>query len=211
MNVTFEGYSPEGFKMTFSHQFSTFREALDFTANAIKSGVTPVVPDAEAYKEETIVTVIRREKINDDESVTPIIDMYPAWKGEYGQFRFVGVYLNTAADIEAFEMQSGLSLDAIPLYDSQAPLQRKQGRRDRKETTCRPFVARKRVTGEKEIDGETQKVWKFVGYGSNAVPSAAPATTDPTPSPDTPAPRGAVLPLPGKINPATSPRSGRSR
>lgn len=211
MNVTFEGYSPEGFKMIFAHEFRTFREALDFTASAVKSGVTPAAPDLDAYKEETITTVIRREKINDDGSVTPVIDMYPAWKGDYGQFRFVGVYLNTQADKETFEMNAGLSVDAIPLYDSQAPLQRKQGRTARSETPCRPFVARKRVTGEKEIDGETQKVWKFVGYGAAATPATSPAATDPTPSPDAPAPRGSVLPIPGKIHPASTPRSGRNR
>lgn len=210
MNITITAYSPEGFLVQLTYDAKNIREALAFSAAAGQSGFT--VEPVER-REETIVTVVRREKMNDDGTITPVIDMYPAWKGEYGQYRFLGLYLNCDHDIAQFEAHSGLRLDDIPLYNSQGPLVRKPNRRHSHETTCRPFIARKRFKGEKMIDGKMQKQWDFVGYIPIAESADSEAVSD-TPSPDmpdTPAPRGSVLPLPGKINPATSPRSSRSR
>jgi hypothetical protein len=175
MMAKVEGYSPEGLKVTFEREVKHLQEAMAFASAVAQSGVTAVPLDGESRKEETIITVVRREHIDDNGRVTPVIDMYPAWKGDYGQFRFTGVYLNTDEDIAQFEAYSGLRLDSIPLYASQVPLQRKAVRAHPMETKCRPFIAHKRVTGEKEIDGVTQKVWKFTGYGEIAVPDARPA------------------------------------
>lgn len=223
MLVTIECYSPEGFKITLNKELANTREALDFTAYAARVGFTPTAPDLESHKTETIVTVVRRQHIDDKNVITPVIDMYPAWKGDYGQFRFAGVYLNTAADIEAFEGWSGLDLESIPLYAGEVPIQRKATRVSPYETACRPFVAHKQVSGEKVIDGVMQKVWKFAGY---AAPTVAAPVSDGMPSPDidpfavdapapsakpsSSAPSPRVLPQPGTVNQAAAPLSSRT-
>ncbi len=178
MLITLQGYSPEGFAITIAFDAENFKQALTFTSAAAQCGITLEPVDR---KEELITTVVRREHVDDKGVVTPVVDFYPTWKGDYGQFRFLGVYLNTGEDIAAFESQSGLRLMDIPLYTSQVPLQRKMNRVNPCETKCRPFLARKRVTGEKEIDGVMQKVWKFSGYGVAA--SSAPAEPEPEPAP----------------------------
>lgn len=193
MIIEIKGFSPEGFPISLQRDVKDLREAMAFSAAAAKAGITT---EPVERREETIVTVVRREHTDDKGRVTPVIDMYPAWKGDYGQFRFLGIYLNSEYDIQQFEARSGLTVDAIPLYNSQAPLQRKQARTHSHETPCKPFVALKRFKGMKDIDGKMQKEWEFIGYGS-AVESVG---SDPEPA----APR-AVLPMPGQLRPAAAP------
>jgi len=206
MNITLNAYSPDGFKVTLTADVLTMKDALAFSDAAAKSGftLTPV-----ERREELITTVVRREHVDDKGSVTPVIDMYPTWKGDYGQFRFTGVYLNTPDDIAQFEAHAGLRLTDIPLYDSEMPLKRKTVRMNPVETKCKPFMALKRAAGEKEIDGTLQVVWKFAGYASAA--SSIPVTvTDSTPSPDAPLASRPVLPAAGSMRPASVPSASQS-
>lgn len=195
MNITINAYSAEGFKVTLEAAVDNMREAQAFSAAALMSGFTTAPVER---KEELITTVVRREHVDDKGQVTPVIDMYPSWKGDYGQFRFVGVYLNTEEDIAQFEAHSGLKLDSIPLYQAQVPLQRKQARVSPVETRCKPFMALKRVTGEKEIDGVVQVLWKFAGYST-------PASAAPTVEGATPAAAPLALPPAGSMKPAMTP------
>jgi hypothetical protein len=182
MIVKVEAYSPEGFKVCFEANVHNMKEARKFTQVAAQSGFTPEPPEAGATETETITSVIRREKINDDGTVTPIIDMYPNWRGEYGQYRFVGVYLNSDEDVRQFEHHSGLKVQDLPLFDSQTPWKRHPQRPKSQEVKCKPFIAIKRFTGEeKEIEGKLQKVYRLIGYEEIAPPA------DPEPDPQRPA------------------------
>lgn len=58
--------------------------------------------------------VVRRTKDNDDRTVTPIVDLYPA--DESMKFSLLSVYLNRPEDVAAFEHAAGVRLDAIPVY-----------------------------------------------------------------------------------------------
>ena len=85
----------------------------------------PSLMDGEQF--EQIGFAARREKVNDDNTATPVIDVYPV----NGNFRVVGLYLNSPDDVKAFETASGLRLDAMPLYDGN-PIERgKNPRMDR--------------------------------------------------------------------------------
>jgi hypothetical protein len=85
--------------------------AAGFTVNL------PGLMDGENY--EQIGAAVRREKQNDDSTVTTVVDVYPV----NGNFRLIGMYLNTADDIKNFETATGLKIDAMPLYDG-APIER---------------------------------------------------------------------------------------
>jgi hypothetical protein len=175
MIVKVEAYSPEGLKVTLETNVHNMREALQFTQAAAKSGFTSEPLEAGAIETETISSVIRREKTNDDGSVTPIIDMYPPWRGKNGQFRFCGVYLNSEEDVRQFEHYSGLRVKDLPLFDSQTPWKRHPQRPKAQEVKCKPFTAVKRFTGEeKEIEGKLQKVYRLVRY-EEIDPPAEPA------------------------------------
>lgn len=83
----------------------------------LKAGFT-TTPDAEQTA--LIGVVVRRQHIRDGRT-TPVIDMYRV--DEYTQKRWLGVYLNTPADVQAFERAAGARLDDFPLFDGDAPLQ----------------------------------------------------------------------------------------
>ena len=183
MSVTVECYTLEGFKLVLNLPANTVDEALAHVQAVVSAGLSPVPVEAGTSPVETIVTVVRREHIGKNDKVTPVIDFYPEWQGEYGQFRFCGVYLNTPDDIAQFEAHSGLKLANMPLYDAQAPLQRNPARRHKAEVSCKPFVARKAADGEKEIDGKKQTTWKFAGYGSSAPQADTPAPAAQTSQP----------------------------
>lgn len=58
--------------------------------------------------------VVRREKLNDDGSVTPVVDLYPADEGM--KFALLAAYLNTDDHVAAFERAAGVKLTNLPVY-----------------------------------------------------------------------------------------------
>ena len=64
--------------------------------------------------------VVRRVKSNDDNSDTPIVDLYP----ERGNFRLLGVYLNDPQSIQAFENACGVHIPDLPLYEGNGTIER---------------------------------------------------------------------------------------
>lgn len=212
MNMTVKAFSPEGFEITLSADVRSMGEALQFTANAAQAGFTPV-PEVGKRKSEIITVVIRREKVNDDGSVTPVVDLYPAWGvRNYGQYRFSFVYLNSEAQIREFEDRAWVKLDDMPLFDNQQPYKRHPKRKASMEVVCKPFVAIKEYGGEKDIGGRMQHTWDFAGYGEipgKADAAPAPATAQkPTLPPQNKTARPPVqLPPPGQIRPAVPPQS----
>jgi hypothetical protein len=217
MNIKVEGYSPDGFKVTLEGNVANFHAAQRFAQDALRAGFTPTAPDIGKRKNEIITTVIRREHIDEKGKVTPVVDLYPSWGvRDYGQFRFVGMYLNSEEDIRQFESRSGVKLADLPLYNGQNPWKRNQQRPASYEIKCKPFVAVKEYEGEKEIGGKMQQVWKFVRYGEmptaaapDPAPVAPPVQRPTLPAPSTKqAPRPAMqLPPPGQIRAATAPTS----
>lgn len=69
---------------------------------------------------EAIGHLVRRIKVNDDETETPVVDLYP----ERGNFRILGKYLNTADDVQAFEAAAGVRLLDLPLYEGDNAIER---------------------------------------------------------------------------------------
>jgi hypothetical protein len=161
-------YTPDGYKIALTMEVTAVADVVTVMAALREARLTPEPQAAESgVKQETIVAVIRREHTGKDGVTVPVIDCYPAWRGDYGTYRFCGMYLNSTEDVTEFERQSGLRLRDMPIYDSQAPLTRTPGRRHRTEMMCRrPFVATKEPTGTKEINGDLQTVYRFAGYGS---------------------------------------------
>lgn len=178
------GYSKAGFELPqVIIRADTPEELAALLAGLAKNGITAVPPDPAELtgeKTETITCVMKRMHVAKDGRETPVVDLYPSWQGEYGQYRFVGLYLNTAEQITEFEQHSGLKLANMPEYESQAPLQRNANRRHKCEIACTPFGVRKLPDGVKEIDGKQQTVWKFAGYaetgqsGNGSQPASPP-------------------------------------
>lgn len=120
---------------------------------------------------ETIHTIMFREQVSSDGKVTPVIDCYPEWRGKYGQFKFVSIYLNNDADVAAFEAQAGLSIDGLPLYESQAPLQRTGSRVHKCEIVVpTPFAVRRKKGKMVTIGDKTEYRWDLVEYVNEAYP-----------------------------------------
>lgn len=167
-------YTPDGYQISLTLPAATVAEALAHLHDIRAAGLLAMPPDVAAGEaHETIVTCVLREHIDKRGSITPVVDFYPDWRGDYGQYRFCCVYLDTPEMIADFERQSGLRLDDMPVYESQAPLQRSAARRHKAEVACRPFVAVKAPDGEKEIDGKVQAVYRFARYGKPAPGQAA--------------------------------------
>jgi hypothetical protein len=78
----------------------------------------PGLEDGEHVEE--IGFVVRRSKANTDGTETPVVDLYPA----RGNFRLLARYLNTDADVQAFESACGLRLASLPLYEGDNSIER---------------------------------------------------------------------------------------
>lgn len=78
-------------------------------------------------QEHEIGAVLRCVQFNDDESETPVIDLYPA--NDRLKYKLLRVYLNTAEDIKAFEKSCGVKLADLPLYESNTGIKRGENAR----------------------------------------------------------------------------------
>lgn len=103
-------------ELTAEHAARLLR-SVDALLNAGFAINMPGLLDGETV--EAIGFAVRREKVNDDGSITPVADVYPVG----GNFRLIGLYLNTQDDLRNFEQATGLRLDAMPLYDGN-PIER---------------------------------------------------------------------------------------
>lgn len=172
-NVWVRAYTPDGYNISITVAITSVSDVARVLDEIRAAGYTPIPANVEdGEKHEVITTVVRRTH-SSDKGDTPVIDCYPEWKGDYGQYRFVSIYLNNADEIKAFEDASGLKLSSLPEYASQAPLQRTQGKPAKWEVNCKKaFTAVKAPNGEKEIGGKTQTVYRFTRY-AGATPAPA--------------------------------------
>lgn len=185
-NVWVKAYTPDGYNISITVAISSVSDVTRVLDEIRAAGYTPVPANVEDGEKHEVITAVVRRTHSSDKGDTPVIDCYPEWKGDYGQYRFVSIYLNNADEIKAFEDASGLKLSSLPEYASQAPLQRTQGKPAKWEVTCkRAFTAVKAPNGEKEIGGKTQTVYRFTRYAgatpaqpaSNGNGASAPALT----------------------------------
>ena len=97
---------------------------LDSVSTLLTAGFLVNAPGLEdGEKVETIVGVVRRAKTNDDGGETPVIDLYP----DRANFRILGIYLNTEADVQAFQNATGVKLSELPLYEGDNAIERGKG------------------------------------------------------------------------------------
>lgn len=100
-----------------------FRTILQSVSNALEAGFTVAIVGAEEGEQiEEIGSVVRADVDSRDGGSVPRIDLYLA--NERTKYRAVSVYLNTDADIKAFEAVSGLSVRQLPPYVGQGYIER---------------------------------------------------------------------------------------
>lgn len=141
----------------------------DLVQRALKSaGQAGLVTAAtEPPKEETVQWVVRRDHDNDDNTVTPVMDVYREWNAARTApaFAFTSIYLNTDEDREKFETRTGLQIDNLPIYSGQGALQRKPEKVTKYEVQIpTPIRVRKVYRGDKEINGKTVQTYRFDSY-----------------------------------------------
>lgn len=176
-------YTDDGYQISLTLPAATVADALKHMAEIRAAGLLPAPVEPPSMEEtETITTVVRREHFDKSaNTIVPVIDCYPDWRGQYGQFRFTSIYLDTPADVAQFEAHAGVKLDSLPLYESQAAIMRNTARPHRCEVKTKAFVVCKKYSGDKEIDGKVQRVFKFShfvsaeGYATAAKPAPIPA------------------------------------
>lgn len=94
---------------------------MESVTSLLQAGFSVDAPGLEDGEHaEEIGFVVRRSKANADGSETPVVDLYPA----RGNFRLLARYLNSAADIQAFEAACGVGLNSLPLYEGDNSIER---------------------------------------------------------------------------------------
>jgi len=87
----------------------------------LQAGFSVDVPGLEdGEHEEEMGFVVRRAKVNADETETPVVDLYPV----NANFRRLAKYLNDEADVREFEAACGLSLASLPLHEGDNTIER---------------------------------------------------------------------------------------
>lgn len=137
-----KAYHPSGLQVTLPVPAEPLDYASMFTnvSRALESGWLLAAPGLEAGEhKEDIGWVVRREKANDDNTETPIVDLYAA--NEQMTFKILSVYLNKDEDVTAFEKASGMGLNQIPLFVGTAAPERGANRQTDRfiVKTPRPF------------------------------------------------------------------------
>jgi hypothetical protein len=120
---TVQLYHPAGVLVTLpvTEQPLDYAGMLRSVSAAIAAGWSTEDPAMGRHLEQ-VRYVVRREKVNSDGSVTPLIDLYPA--NDRLKFAELSVYLNTEEHVAAFERVSGLRLADLPTYIGENRLKR---------------------------------------------------------------------------------------
>lgn len=109
------------FTFPIRNEMEAYAQAKAITDKLLADGFMLHAPGLEAGEvKEQVGYVSRRQKKNDDGSITPIIDVYSP--NDAIKFKFISVYLNTADDVTAFENASGLKVARLPLVPGKAAL-----------------------------------------------------------------------------------------
>jgi len=112
-----KAYHPSGLlvRLPLTGQPTDYVGMLANVTAALAAGFLAVAPGAgEGEHKDEVGYVVKREKENQDHTVTPVIDLYVA--DDAMKFATLSVYLNTAEQVAAFEFASGVKVSALPLY-----------------------------------------------------------------------------------------------
>jgi hypothetical protein len=83
----------------------------------------------EGETREPVTCLARRQKKNNDDSISPIIDVYTS----NGNFRTISIYLDSTDEIDEFFQAVQIPLKSIQLFDGDSPIERgKNPERDKK-------------------------------------------------------------------------------
>jgi hypothetical protein len=111
----------------------------------------PGVGDGETL--EDIGFIVRKSKVNEDGTETPVIDLYPV----NGNFRLIGHYLNNADMVAEFEAAVGLRLSALPLYEGDNSIERGKNPKLDKYVVPLPKPAKLVFKQNPKYEGENDK------------------------------------------------------
>jgi hypothetical protein len=90
---------------------------------AIAAGFSAAAPGLDAGEQlEQIGYMLRREKVNSDNTETPVIDLYSA--NEAVKFKVFSIYLNRPEDVAAFEKACGIPLANLRVFPGTAAPER---------------------------------------------------------------------------------------
>lgn len=176
-----KGYTADGFQVSITVGLDPANLAQWITdaLEAVRAaGIHPREQGTEPGEDtHTLAYVVRRSKVNDDGSETPVIDLY----NDKFDFRVAGIYLNTPDDRRAFEQATGLTVDSIRLFDGNAPLSRQDPKFSQRAVAVPAvpgFTVRKNPRWDDSKTPVENKVPKhlFARWMTDAgAPSAAPA------------------------------------
>lgn len=100
-----------------------YAAAFSAIGDAVAVGFTVNAPGLEeGEKREEVGYVLRREKENKDNSVSPIIDLYSP--NDAVAYKVLTEYLDSDDEIRAFEAASGISLNQMKVFPGTAALKR---------------------------------------------------------------------------------------
>lgn len=152
-------FLPNGRRLYFSIPATSIADliakALELDAALTAAGLSVREPGlSEGEQRESIAYVVRRAKMNDDGTETPLIDLYP----EKLAFKFLSIYLNTPEEIASFEAATGLHLNTTPVYASDTAIERfKNGKRDAEYVISLPKPAGVIWKANPRYEGENDK------------------------------------------------------
>lgn len=115
-----------------------YMAAFSAVSDMIGVGFTVNAPGLEAGEQRNEVGfVVRCEKENQDRSITPILHFYSVNPAE--GYKFLSIYLNTDAQVSAFERASGLKLTDLKTFPGAAPERGKSKQSDAYIRAVKPF------------------------------------------------------------------------
>lgn len=99
------------FTFPIRNELEAYTQAKAITDKLIADGFTTNEPGLEEGEiKEKVGSIVRRKKKNSDNTITPIVDLYPT--SDKAVYKFLSVYLNTPEEVKAFEDASGVMVGA---------------------------------------------------------------------------------------------------
>lgn len=166
VSFTIKGFTAEGHEAAFDFTAESDNVQAEMVSAANQmwlAGLYPTRPDwLQRHDFEVCDTVLIREHESDDGRRTPVAVMYAA--APYLNLKFLHEYLNSDAEIRAFEELIGRSLKDFPRYNSAiAPERGKKPSEAQYFVKVRPFGVLKRIPAAGD-DSETREKHRLVRF-----------------------------------------------
>lgn len=171
------------FTFAISDPYNAYAEASMVIQKLLSDGFAQNEPGLEAGENKELVGyVARRQKKNEDGTITPVIDVYSPHKAV--KFKMISVYLNTPEEIAAFEQASGHKLASLPLVPGKAALDKGDEETDTMimAVTTQMHVIRKPNPRYDESSEDKKPKWLFVRWEAAGIPTQ-PAAVQPPANP----------------------------